>query len=145
MEFYGKGHDFIIWGMIIALMIVLNVIEVVRRKKKVVVRVSLGESAGFIAFKAALFDVTFDIALFIVAKILLSNYISGAYENRLVTIFIFHWNYSFHYSILFFFAFFDIRKAFANATHKRGVDFLIYSLKIYSRGSRCFLQLSLIN
>ena len=38
---------FIIWGMIIALMIVLNVIEVVRRKKEVVVRVSLGESAGF--------------------------------------------------------------------------------------------------
>ena len=59
---------FIIWGMIIALMIVLNVIEVVRRKKEVVVRVSLGESAGFIAFKVALFDVTFDIALFIVAK-----------------------------------------------------------------------------
>ena len=27
------------------------------------------------------------------------------------------------------FCFFDIRKAFANATHKRGVDFLIYSLK----------------
>ena len=85
-----KDMIFIIWGMIIALMIVLNVIEVVRRKKEVVVRVSLGESAGFIAFKAALFDVTFDIALFIVAKILLS---------------------------------------FANATHKRGVDFLIYSLK----------------
>ena len=100
----------------------------VRRKKEVVVRVSLGESAGFIAFKAALFDVTFDIALFIVAKILLSNYISGAYENRLVTIL---------YSIGIIlstipycsFCFFDIRKAFANATHKRGVDFLIYSLK----------------
>ena len=123
-----KDMIFIIWGMIIALMIVLNVIEVVRRKKEVVVRVSLGESAGFIAFKAALFDVTFDIALFIVAKILLSNYISGAYENRLVTIL---------YSIGIIlstipycsFCFFDIRKAFANATHKRGVDFLIYSLK----------------
>ena len=43
-----KDMIFIIWGMIIALMIVLNVIEVVRRKKEVVVRVSLGESAGFI-------------------------------------------------------------------------------------------------
>ena len=35
-----KDMIFIIWGMIIALMIVLNVIEVVRRKKEVVVRVS---------------------------------------------------------------------------------------------------------
>ena len=128
--------------MIIALMIVLNVIEVVRRKKEVVVRVSLGESAGFIAFKAALFDVTFDIALFIVAKILLSNYISGAYENRLVTIL---------YSIGIIlstipycsFCFFDIRKAFANATHKRGVDFLIYSLKFIA-GVAAVLQLPLI-
>lgn len=123
-----KDMIFIVWGMIITLMIILNVIEAVRRKKEIVVRVSLGESAGFIACKTALLDVAFDIALFIVAKIWLSNYISGAYENRLVIIL---YSIGIILSIIPYcsFCFFDIRKAFANATHKRGLNFLIYALK----------------
>lgn len=131
-----KDMIFIIWGMIIALMIVLNVIEVVRRKKEVVVRVSLGESAGFIAFKAALFDVTFDIALFIVAKILLSNYISGAYENRLVTIYIpLELFFPLFHIVLFAFL---ILERHSQMQHTKEEWIFNLFVKIYSRGSRCF-------
>lgn len=122
--------------MIIALMIVLNVIEVVRRKKEVVVRVSLGESAGFIAFKAALFDVTFDIALFIVAKILLSNYISGAYENRLVTIL---YSIGIILSTIPYCSFcFLILERHSQMQHTKEEWIFNLFVKIYSRGSRCF-------
>lgn len=34
---------FIVWGLVAILMIVLNMIEVIRRQKEVVVRASLGE------------------------------------------------------------------------------------------------------
>ena len=43
---------FIVWGLVAILMIVLNMIEVIRRQKEVVVRASLGENAAVIALKA---------------------------------------------------------------------------------------------
>lgn len=42
---------FIVWGLVAILMIVLNMIEVIRRQKEVVVRASLGENAAVIALK----------------------------------------------------------------------------------------------
>ncbi len=43
---------FIVWGLVAILMIVLNMIEVIRRQKEVVVRASLGENAAVIALKS---------------------------------------------------------------------------------------------
>lgn len=47
---------FIVWGLVAILMIVLNMIEVIRRQKEVVVRASLGENAAVIALKAVVAD-----------------------------------------------------------------------------------------
>ena len=50
--------------------------------------------------------------------------------------FIFHWNYSFHYSILFFLLF-DIEGIHQMQHTKEEWIFNLF-VKIYSRGSRCF-------
>ena len=75
---------FIVWGLVAILMIVLNVVEVIRRQKEVVVRASLGESAAIIALKSAVVDIISYIVLFVLAKLLVAQFISGAYENKLV-------------------------------------------------------------
>ena len=56
---------FIVWGLVAILMIVLNVVEVIRRQKEVVVRASLGESAAIIALKSAVVDIISYIVLFV--------------------------------------------------------------------------------
>lgn len=119
----------IVWGMVIILMIVMNVIEVIRRKKEVVVRVSLGESIGLIALKAVMSDVLLDIALFLAIKLLLSNFISGNYENRLVIILYLIGIILSVFPYLSFF-FFDIRKAFANVTQQNESVILLCALKL---------------
>ena len=45
---------FIVWGLVAILMIVLNMIEVIRRQKEVVVRASLGENAAVDVYKRQL-------------------------------------------------------------------------------------------
>ena len=75
---------FIVWGLVAILMIVLNVIEVIRRQKEVVVRASLGENTAVIALKAVVADMISYAALFVLAKLLVSQFISGAYEDHLI-------------------------------------------------------------
>lgn len=75
---------FIVWGLVAILMIVLNMIEVIRRQKEVVVRASLGENAAVIALKAVVADMISYAALFVLAKLLVSQFISGAYEDHLI-------------------------------------------------------------
>lgn len=75
---------FIVWGLVVILMIVLNMIEVIRRQKEVVVRASLGENAAVIALKAVVADMISYAALFVLAKLLVSQFISGAYEDHLI-------------------------------------------------------------
>ena len=75
---------FIVWGLVAILMIVLNVIEVIRRQKEVVVRASLGENAAVIALKAVVADMISYAVLFVLAKLLVSQFISGASEDCLL-------------------------------------------------------------
>lgn len=119
----------IVWGMIIILMIIMNVIRTIRQRKEVVVRISFGESVGNIISKAIIGDVIIDIVLFLIAKLLLSCFVSGAYENRLVMLI---YTIGVVLSVLPFFLFsvFDIRKAFANITEKKDVVYLLYGLKL---------------
>ena len=70
---------FIVWGLVAILMIVLNMIEVIRRQKEVVVRASLGENAAVIALKAVVADMISYAALFVLALLLVwPQFISGA-------------------------------------------------------------------
>ena len=104
---------FIVWGLVAILMIVLNMIEVIRRQKEVVVRASLGENAAVIALKAVVADMISYAALFVLAKLLVSQFISGAYEDHLILAV---YCAGAVLSVIPYAAFvrFDVKKAFAN-------------------------------
>ena len=115
---------FIVWGLVAILMIVLNMIEVIRRQKEVVVRASLGENAAVIALKAVVADMISYAALFVLAKLLVSQFISGAYEDHLILAV---YCAGAVLSVIPYAAFvrFDVKKAFANASDKKGKTVII--------------------
>lgn len=119
---------FIVWGLVAILMIVLNVIEVIRRQKEVVVRASLGENAAVIALKAVVADMISYAVLFVLAKLLVSQFISGAYEDYLILAV---YCAGAVLSVIPYAAFirFDVKKAFANASDKKGMFYLLMVLK----------------
>ncbi len=123
-----KDMMIVVWGLIAILMIVMNVVSAIRRKKEVVVRASLGESVGHIVLKSALTDAAFDILVFILARLLLSHIVSGWYEDRLVMLILV---IGIVLSVLPYLTFysFDIRQAFANAEQQKGSMGLLYVLK----------------
>ena len=118
----------IVWGLIAILMIVMNVVSAVRRKKEVIVRASLGESVTRIVFTSALMDAALDILVFILARLLLSHIVSGWYEDHLVMLI---FGIGIVLSVLPYLSFysFDIRMAFANADKQKGSMALLYVLK----------------
>ena len=69
---------------IMAKMCIRDRIEVIRRQKEVVVRASLGDNAAVIALKAVVADMISYAALFVLAQLLVSQFISGAYEDHLI-------------------------------------------------------------
>ena len=123
-----KDMMIVVWGLIAILMIVMNVVSAIRRKKEVVVRASLGESVGHIVLKSALTDAAFDILVFILARLLLSHIVYGWYEDRLVMLI---FGIGIVLSVLPYLTFysFDIRQAFANAEQQKGSMALLYVLK----------------
>ena len=128
---------FIVWGLVAILMIVLNVVEVIRRQKEVVVRASLGENAAVIALKSVVTDIISYAALFVLAKLLVSQFISGAYEKHLV------WAVycvGAVLSVIPYVAFvrFDVKKAFANASDKKGIFYLLNGLKVLATAMTIF-------
>ncbi len=123
-----KDMMIVVWGLIAILMIVMNIVSAIRRKKEVVVRASLGESVTRIVLKSALTDAGFDVLAFILARLLLSRIVSGWYEDRLVILI---FGIGIVLSVLPYLSFysFDIRQAFANADRQRGSIVLLYALK----------------
>lgn len=119
---------FIVWGLVAILMIALNVVEVIRRQKEVVVRASFGEGAAKIALESAVVDIVSYVALFVLAKLLVSRFISGAYEEHLVLA---AYCAGAVLSVVPYVAFvrFDVKKAFANASDKKGMFYLLNGLK----------------
>ena len=128
---------FIVWGLVAILMIVLNMIEVIRRQKEVVVRASLGENAAVIALKAVVADMISYAALFVLAKLLVSQFISGAYEDHLILAV---YCAGAVLSVIPYAAFvrFDVKKAFANASDKKGMFYLLNGLKVFATAMTIF-------
>ena len=128
---------FIVWGLVAILMIVLNVIEVIRRQKEVVVRASLGENAAVIALKAVVADMISYAVLFVLAKLLVSQFISGAYEDYLILAV---YCAGAVLSVIPYAAFirFDVKKAFANASDKKGMFYLLNGLKVFATAMTIF-------
>lgn len=127
----------IVWGLVAILMTVLNVVEVIRRQKEVVVRVSLGESAAAIALKSAMIDLASYAALLLLARLLTSLAISGSYEKNLILIIFCAGSVL---SVLPYLAFlhFDVRKAFSNASDRKGMLCLMNGLSVLAAALTVF-------
>lgn len=124
-----KDMIIIVWGMISLLMIIMNLVEVIRRKKEIAVRVLFGESVSSIVFKTAIINLVSSIVLFILAKLLMLNFISGAYENKLI-ILIYLLGVALSTLPYFIFYSMDIKKLLSNATDEKGSMYLLYALKL---------------
>lgn len=124
-----KDMIIIVWGMISLLMIIMNLVEVIRRKKEIAVRVLFGESVSSIVFKTAIINLVSSLVLFILAKLLMLNFISGAYENKLIILI---YLLGVVLSTLPYFIFYsmDIKKLLSNATESKGSMYLLYALKL---------------
>lgn len=124
-----KDMMIIVWGMISLLMIIMNLVEVIRRKKEIAVRVLFGESVSSIVFKTAIINLVSSIVIFILAKLLMLNFISGAYENKLIILI---YLVGVVLSTLPYFIFYsmDIKKLLSNATDSKGSMYLLYALKL---------------
>ena len=124
-----KDMMIIVWGMISLLMIIMNLVEVIRRKKEIAVRVLFGESVSSIVFKTAIINLVSSIVIFILAKLLMLNFISGAYENKLIILI---YLVGVMLSTLPYFIFYsmDIKKLLSNATDSKGSMYLLYALKL---------------
>lgn len=124
-----KDMMIIVWGMISLLMIIMNLVEVIRRKKEIAVRVLFGESVSSIVFKTAIINLVSSIVIFILAKLLMLNFISGAYENKLIILI---YLVGVVLSTLPYFIFYsmDIKKLLSNATDEKGSMYLLYALKL---------------
>lgn len=128
--FEATENDWIstVWVLIVLLVIVMNCVEVIRRKKEVVIRISQGEGVGRIIGKAILTDILlYGIAYFVTRKFVFC-FMSGEYNPKLaLTIYIIGCLLS--VMLYFAFAFYDIRKAFSNVNDAAGVLYLMYGLK----------------
>ncbi len=118
-----------IWSIIVLLMIVMTCIEVVYRKKEIVVRISLGEDVCSIIRKEILLEILTDFILFGVIKTIVFHFLSGEFMKH--TIFLM-------YSIGIIlcclcyctYAIYDIKKAFSNVNDSKGILNITYGIKI---------------
>lgn len=124
-----KDMILIVWLMIDFLAIVMSCIEVLRRKKEVVIRVSLGEDVRRIIVKSVLSDITMYIFVYCFARLFIYQYISGEYEHNLALMV---YSIGILLSVLPYLTFcrYDMRMAFANANESKGVLNVLYATKI---------------
>ena len=131
MESTERDMVAIVWVMIAVLMAAMTCIEVIRRKKETVVRLSLGESAPAIIAKAVMADAGFYLVAFFSAKLLTDRLASGAYELDFATAIFF---VGMICSLVPYvaFNFFDVRKAFSNAGDAKAIPYIMYAVKIFA-------------
>ncbi len=124
-----KDMILIVWLMIDFLAIVMSCIEVLRRKKEVVIRVSLGEDVRRIIVKSVLSDIAMYTLVYCFARLFIYQYISGEYEHNLALMV---YSVGILLSVLPYLTFcrYDMRMAFANANESKGVLNLLYATKI---------------
>ncbi|MCR5608393.1 MAG: hypothetical protein K6G26_04960, partial [Lachnospiraceae bacterium] len=118
----------IVWSMLAFVLVVMNCIEALRRKKEVVIRISLGESVKDVIIKAMLIDVVTYTVVYIVAKRFVYMFFTGDYSWRLaLAIYIIGAVISLLPYISF--SFYDIKKAFSNADESKAVLYILYGVK----------------
>ena len=127
----------IVWGMIAILLIVLNCIDALRRKKEVVIRIFLGEGVGGIIVKTIIGDIIMDATIFALAKIFTFKFFSGEYAGDLALL-IFVIGVLLSLLPYVSFAFYSTKKLFSNVNDSKGSLYALYALKIIVTGLTIF-------
>lgn len=129
LESTEKDMIVVVWLLMILLMLVMNCVDVIRRKKEVVVRISLGESVVRIILKSVVMDLLIDGIAYALARIFVFRFMSGEYQWKLAFC-IFLLGSILSSCIYITFAFYDIRRAFSNVNDSKSVLFFMYGLKV---------------
>ncbi len=128
-EITEKDLVIVLWLMVAALLMIINCVEVIRRKKEVVVRRSFGEGAGEIIGASVARDVLLYILVYIAARLFVFHFVSGEFGGKLaLLIYVIACLLSFVPYISY--SAFDVRKAFSNAGESGAVLWLLYALKL---------------
>ena len=128
---------FIVWGMIAVLLIVLNCIDALRRKKEVVIRIFLGEGVGGIIVKTIIGDIIMYATVYTLAKIFTFRFFSGEYAaNLALLIYVIGALISLLPYISF--AIYSPKKLFSNINDSKSSLYALYALKIIVTGLTIF-------
>lgn len=127
----GTERDiiFAVWSLVAILMIVLTVMQVFFYKKEVVVRVSFGESVWNIIGKNVLFEVILSMSIFFIVKFCVFQFVSGQFMEKEI-LGIYALGVAISCLMYLFYAFYDIKAAFANATNTSAMLGILYITKI---------------
>lgn len=137
----------ILWSMVAVLLVIINCVEVIRKKKEVVIRRSLGEGVGEIIAASIIGDLILYILVYIIARLFVFHFVSGEYGALLAfVIYVIGCMVSFLPYLSY--AIFDVRRAFSNAGESGTVLWLLYALKFVATAFVIFVistNLSSIN
>ena len=134
----GKSGVIMFWSMTAAIMFIFNAIDVLRRKKEVVLRRAFGENAGLIVFKTIIFDIVSYAVIYLLGHLIVFNFVSGEFARK-EALEIYLAGCLISLLPYFFFLVFDVRKAFSNASSGRGILWGMYGLKLLSCGCCVFM------
>ena len=128
MESSDTGLIYGCWALSLGMMLVLTIMDVVARKKEIVVRMSFGESVTAHVVKDGACSLALDLLAYGLARVLVFNFVSGQYSSiipemiALVGMLLSTLLYCGYF-------FFDVKKAFANAQNQAGLLTVAYIAK----------------
>lgn len=119
----------ILWIIVALMLIIINCVDVIRRKKEVAIRRSFGEGAEEIIGASIFNDAILYILVYVIARFFVFHFVSGEYGRTLALV-IYIIGCLLSFVPYFSFAVFDVRKAFSNAGESGTVLWLLYALKL---------------
>lgn len=119
----------LVWGLISVFLIILNVIEIISRKKEIQIRAVYGEDLVHIVIKEICYDFFLFELIYVLARLFVFQFISGDYKSNLAFII-----YQLGCAIAIFMncLYFrnDIKAVFSNVREKKSVLTYIFLLKV---------------
>lgn len=120
---------YLVWGLVVAAMIIITCITVIYYKKEVVVRVCMGENVWNIVFREIFHEIIADIIIFVIAHGIVFHFLSGKYMKIQVTL-IYIIGIVLSCFVYFFYGKYDFKKAFANINDTNDVLNIMSFLKL---------------
>lgn len=128
MESSETGLVYGSWALSLGIMLVLTIMDVVAKKKEIVVRMSFGESVTAHVVKDGACSLALDLLAYGLARTLVLNFVSGQYSSFIPELILL---VGMIMSALIYcsYYFFDVKKAFANAHSLPGILISTYVAK----------------